>query len=564
MLQARRRIGYYEAPFSSCSLFTFLCLGSRYKPLICALKLKLSYSLDAQSASNLSSYGSEFFVGFYEHVHTGITHILYVHTKQTTSVSFSISSLDGVFSYTGTTTSQNPAAVSIPASYEVRNQYSTYRDKGLRVSSLETQPISVLAWSYRSAADYMSFLALPCHDQPTTEYTYYVVSTYGWSSQKSQFLIIGCKFNTTITITPNNRISVPQDPQVSNSPGINVQPGSPYKFTLHSLQTFFVSESYVDLTGTKIVSNKPITIISGHEAAQVPTNTLDADPIVTQLTPTITWGKRFLLAPHYSRENGQSYRILALNNMTSAVQTCATSSGNYNATNITFNANNTAWVYTLQSTYCSIIANDSIYVAQIGVSSNYAQTSSGDPALYTIPPIEQYEQETQFTSFTQATGYYSVVVPNDSYFTNSLRINGFVQNISFIPIYTSNGTVLGYGYSASTSGSNIISHTNSQGRLFVSVYGFTTYGGYGYAGSMMLNPINTNAVTALPEITFSDTEYTANEGDGMAYVYLETNEAGLQANITVRLFSNPTTVDTALGKQLHACTGMNSLFGNWV
>ena len=504
---------------------------------------------DAQSASNISSYGSNFYLGFYEHVHTGITHKFYVHTKKTSTVSFSVSSLDGIFSYSGTTSYRDPAVVSIPSSYEVRDGTDTYRRKGLRVSSLETEPISVVAWSYRSSADYMSYLALPCHEQPTTTYTYYVVSTYGWSTQKSQFLIIGCTYNTSITITPTNSISVPLNPQVGNSPSITVPPGQSYNFTLNILETFFVSQSYVDLTGTQIVSNKPLTIISGHEAAQVPAGVLDADPIVTQLTPTITWGQRFLLAPHHSRANGQSYKILALNNETSAVQTCAFSTGNPNVTNIVFDANNTQWIYTPQGSYCSIISSEPIYIAQIGVSSNYAQRSSGDPALYTVPPMEQYEHEIQFTSFPEANGYYSVVVPNDTYFNGTLMINGFLQNISFVSIYSSNGSVIGYGYSRAASGSTIVSHPHPQGRLFVSVYGWTTYGGYGYPGGMLLNPINGggNLTLSIPEISFSSTEYTANEGDGMVYVYLETKEE-VDSNVTVRLYSNPTLVDTAQGK----------------
>ena len=53
-------------------------------------------------------------------------------------------------------------------------------------------------------------------------------------------------------------------------------------------------------------------------------DTSDADPIVTQLTPTTTWGKTFLLPPHMGRSNGQSYKVIATNNKTNAVKTCGT------------------------------------------------------------------------------------------------------------------------------------------------------------------------------------------------------------------------------------------------
>ena len=507
----------------------------------CNINYFISFFIaDAQIASNLSTYGSEFFVGFYEHVHTANTHTLYVHTLKTTSVSFSVTSLDGVFSFTGTTTYHSPRAVSIPYSYEVRDRGYSWRKKGLRVSSLETEPVSVLAWSYRSSADYMSYLALPCHLQPTTEYTYYVVSTYGWSNQMSQFLIVGCVNDTTVTIIPNNDITVPSDPQDSTATNIVVSAGQSFNFTLHSLQTYFVFQPYVDLTGTKIISDSPLSIISGHEASRVPASYFDADPIVTQLTPTITWGKSFLLPPHYTRTNGQSYKVIATNNMTNAVKSCGPG-----VENITFDANNTASFFTGSNVYCSIISDQPIYIAQVGISRNYKSGNKGDPCLNTVPPIEQYEHSTQFTAFSQATSYYSVVMPNDAYFNQGLMINGFLNNLTWTSIYAANGSVIGYGYSAAVTGSNTIAHPNPNGKLFVSVYGFTTYGAYSYVGGMKLNPINIGNVP--PEISFSSVEYTVNEDDGMVYVYLQRLKE-FDSNVSVRVYVNPTPVDTAVGK----------------
>ena len=403
-------------------------------------------------------------------------------------VNFKVISLDNNFSFMGTTSYQNPCKVAIPASYEVLDNTYSWRRKGLKVSSLDTEPISVVAWSFRSDADFMSHIALPCHIQPTTQYTYYVVSTLGWSDQTSQFMIIGCLNNTNVTIIPNNDIIVPSDLQESASANIIVLAGHSFVFTLHSLQTFFVYKPHVDLTGTKIISDSPLTIISGHEAARVPAGTFDADTIVTQLTPTITWGKTFLLSPHIGRNNGQSYKVIATNNKTNAIKTCGT---NYSDEYIKFDENNTNWFYTTNNVYCSIISDQPIYVAQIGVSTQYAGGKFGDPSLHTVPPIEQYEHSIQFsTLLSSGTSYYSVVVPNDAYFNQSLLINDVLINLPWVPIYASNGSIYGYGYSTSFSGTNTISHPNPNGKLFVSIYGWTTYAGYSYVGGMKLNPIN--------------------------------------------------------------------------
>ena len=407
---------------------------------------------------------------------------------KTTPVTFKVTSLDDNFLYMGTTSYYNPHKVAIPANYEVLSHAYSWRRKGLKVYSLDKEPISVIVWSFRSPADFMSYLALPCHKQQTTQYTYYVVSTFGLSDQTSQFMIIGCLNNSNVTIIPNNDITVPSDPQDSAAVNIIVSAGHSFNFVLHSLQTFFVFEPHVDLTGTKIISDSPLTIISGHEAARVPAGIFDADTIVTQLTPTITWGKTFLLPPHMGRNNGQSYKVIATNNKTKAVKTCGT---NYTSEHIIFDENNTNWFYTSNNVYCSIISDQPIYVAQIGVSTQYDGGNFGDPSLNTVPPIEQYEHSTQFsTLLSNDTSYYSVVVPNDAYFNHSLLINNNIINLSWVLIYASDGSVYGYGYSRSFSDTITIAHPNSNGKLFVSIYGWVTYAGYSYVGGMKLNAIN--------------------------------------------------------------------------
>ena len=441
-----------------------------------------------ESQVDLSTYSNEFFVGFYKHVFRSSVRTLYVHSMKTTPVTFKVTSLDNNFSYEGNTSYHNPHKVSIPASYEVLDNTYSWRRKGLKVYSLYTEQISVIAWSYRTEEDFMSYLALPCHKQPTTQYTYYVVSTFGWSDRTSQFMIIGCLNNSNVTIIPNNDITVPSDPQDSASVNIIVSAGHSFNFVLHSLQTFLVFKPHVDLTGTKIISDSPLTIISGHEAARVPAGTFDTDPIVTQLTPTLTWGKSFLLPPHMGRSNGQIYKVIATNSKTNAIKTCGI---NYTTEHIKFDENNINWFYTSNNVFCSIISDQPIYVAQIGVGTQYAGGKFGDPSLNTVPPIEQYEYSIQFSALlSSGTSYYTVVVPNDVYFNYTLLIDNVVTNPPWVVIYASDSSIYGYGYSTSFSNMKTVAHPNPNGKLFVSIYGWRSHEGYSYVGGMKLNPIN--------------------------------------------------------------------------
>ena len=77
--------------------------------------------------------------------------------------------------------------------------------------------------------------------------------------------------------------------------------------------------------------------MGGQEIAQVPAMIFDAETIVTQLTPTITWGN-FFLPPYIVQSNELNYKGIATNNKTYAVKTCSTK---YSAEHIKFDGNNT-------------------------------------------------------------------------------------------------------------------------------------------------------------------------------------------------------------------------------
>ena len=140
--------------------------------------------------------------------------------------------------------------------------------------------------------------------------------------------------------------------------------------------------------------------------------------------------------------------------------------------------------------YCSVLSNNPIYVAQLGVSSTYNGDFFGDPSINTVAPMEQYINSIQYTTLTASSHYYSLVMPNDEYYDGTLIFDGSLRNISkWNAIYYSDGSIAGYGYLGLTTGSHTITHPKEQGKLFVSVYGWSPARGYSYAGGMTLNPL---------------------------------------------------------------------------
>ena len=497
------------------------------------------------NCKELSTYGNDFYIGFLRQYKTKGAIEIKVHTFETNPVSFSIASKGG-YSDIGTTSASSPATVTIPTSFQVRDSGYEYRNLGLHITSLPTNPITVFVIGYTSyVTPRLTHVAHPYLEQLTTAYTYYGVSAdILFFTKFSQILVVGCRDNTTVTIIPTQNISIPENPQLSDGIYLNISAGDSHTFTLHELQSLLIINNF-DLSGTKTVSNYPLTVVSGHECATIPTEYGNCDPISTQMPPTVNWGNSFLLPPLTSRTNGQRYKIIASENNTIAEIKCGT---NVNEIVVLSNDGDIHQFDTNSNEYCTVLTSNPSYVAEYGFGHDYLNDSYGDPLLMTIPPLDQYIHSVTFSSFvTIPKNYFSILVPNDQYFNQTYLYNGFTLTPTWTTIYYPNGSIAGYGYSNEFSGTVTISHSNPNGSIFVTVYGFVEYGGYGYAAGMKLNSININV--NLPEISFTKEEYHVGEGDGVVVVVLERYEGiTWSVSVTIKILSSH--VATASGKKL--------------
>ena len=467
---------------------------------------------------------------------------LTVHTLKNTSVQYSIESLNQGFSYSGTTTAGNPDVVAIPLTYEVSFSSYSYRRLGLHISSLETEHVSVVAWS-ENTYGYFSFLGLPCHTQPTNSYVYYAVSSHGYSNFPGYILLVGCMNNTNVTIVPTQyaNITMPANPQSLISAYKTYRAGESNTFVIHEGQTIRMYQAFADISGSKIISDAPLTVISGHSVAQIPLGIGDADPMATQVTPTITWGKEFLLSPHHNRDSGQFYKIIAHSPGTNIQRKCGTGP----TVNATLSSGQVYQFNTSYTSYCSLISNKPIYVGHVGPSAFFNGGTYGDPTLNTVPPINQYLHSIEYTTFFTALSGVNLLIPRDQYFSNNLIIDNTLYSISWdSTIYFPNGTIAGYGWYASTSGTHTFTHPNTSGGLFLSVYGWQTYKGYAFSGGMGLDPIN--PPLPLPQVSFTQELFIVTEGNNDTIIYLN-RSANDEEEVSVRVSVTPQKLDTAEG-----------------
>ena len=379
----------------------------------------------------------------YNHQHSPpIQYIqLYIHTPDP-NATFVVTAADGGYNYTGTCSPLNPAIVNIPLVYEVSRYELGLTQKALKVST--NQDITVVAWSYNVFHWlYSAALVYPaCEATSTTQlYTYYPLSTE--PQWYSQLLIIGCQDDSIVRITPTQNITIPADIQSPSSSTVTVAAGASHSLILHSIQTLVLSFQF-DITGTKIISNKPLSIISGTECANIPNDVGNCDFLMTHVPPTHQWDRQFLLSPHRSRF-AQGYKILAQADGTLVITTCNESA----ITNYMLNDQQSVVFFTHGDTYCSVESTNVIYMVQLGVGGRYEDDGIGDPTINNIPPIEQHVYSVQFTALFE-NSYYSIVVQNDNLlFNGNIILDGTVQTIStWRNIHNSDGDIVGYGYTS--------------------------------------------------------------------------------------------------------------------
>ena len=376
----------------------------------------------------------------------------------------------------GNVTSSSPVVVSVPMDLIVTGNDFNNRRKGIRVTAAESGQLFVLAETFVSSLIHGAFLAYPdpreALGDDDIEYEYVIVSTDPGITN-SVFLLVGCDDNTTFTIVPSQTVELPSNLQSSLFAPVSVNRDTrSHQLILHQMQTLLVSHSSLDLTGTRVVSDKPLTVISGHECANVPQDASGCEPLAVQVPPVATWGTEFLLAPFAGRSTPQIFKIVASNDTSSLTISCGDSSP---AGALIQNS-----VYTLAtSNYCHVESASPIFVLQLATGST--TDGLGDPAIAIVSPIDQYINSIEF--FTLPTNlfpsnYINILVSAENYDPNSITVDDTVLECQWQEIYNSSRNVVGYGCNTTVTSEatatiqHNVTYGIPDGRLSVTAYGF--------------------------------------------------------------------------------------------
>lgn len=333
----------------------------------------------------------------------------------------------------------------------------------------------------------------------------------------SQFGIVATEDNTDVQIIPSSPTHKSQ---------LKVQ-----NIKLNRGETYFVqslinqNNPHNDLTGSEIISSKPIAVFSGHQRAKIPYNlqgeSFSRDCLIEQLPPVRVWGKNALLVPYaqpsqITPQGSDLFRILAA----------------YDSTQIFING---ALIKTLNRgqfyegelrNSALVTASNPVLVAQFKKTSADNQTLKlSDPFMMIIPPKEQflkscrvinnqaYELSSDLSYEKVYFEQYIIIVAPDN-FINTVKLdNQQVPASAFLPISGS-----GYSY-ANIRVSDGVHTIEASEPVGVYVYGYGYANSYGYIGGMGFKPNEYQP----PEISSIDSCFKVS---GVASAYTG-NDSGL-------------------------------------
>ena len=442
------------------------------------------------------------------------------------------------FCHNGTIIPNTQNIVDLPVNLTGRSDTYAHRDsvrdkipKGVYLKT-SSDKVTVIGQS-NAQFSLDTFLAVPLRKLCLIEYIYYPFSVGSYGVTFGSIAIVGTEDKTKVTIT------VLIDAVVSTDTAIGWKRLHSGKNTyiINKLQTVYVSAYFFrDFTGTKILADKPLSVISGHECAKVPfrSRTSACDHLVEQVLPTALWGTTYYVAPLASRKS-YTLKIIAAHNNTKLQLVCNGTQRNFTIDEGKF----LQQVYSNQE-YCAVHSNKKISVVQL--SHGTAEDKAGDPMMTLIPAVNDFSSKiVSSTNHNITYPYYAqfinVIVmakyfqPSQIYLKTS-SINKSLQPYNWVPITVDN-TIEVYAAQVYLKGTNEIfqiTHFNTSALMSAIIYGFlsvldepNTVGAYGHPAAG-INIIKRNLGKLLSMIlmhTFNNDMYnTFNRGTKSVTKYI--------------------------------------------
>ena len=426
-----------------------------------------------------------YYLGFFANFnpHDGIISVLLI-TSETQPVQYYMEAPGVGYYRNGTISAGNEVILNLPSSIEVSSVY--HQTNGIYLTT-NSDKVTVIGQNLdiRSSD---SFFVLPLIEL-SDEYVYYGITLRrtvvpSHNIIKNTILIVGTENNTMMKLTVTQSVNIGVGNTVTT-----LIPGIQYSFVINRLQTVYIG-SLEDLSGTKIVTNKPVSVFSGNRCGNVPRDVRACSHLTEQIPPTTLWGKVYYIVPLASK-SAYTVKLLAA----------------YNSTIVHVYCNNTMESYTINegefiirtsqnNKYYAIYSNKEVLVVQLshggGEDNRY-----GDPMMTLVPAANQYLNKFDFSTIRNPpelgfNHYVNIIVKEQYYQPNMIYliaggVNRSLVTQQWVPIQVNNITEAYATQVNILEGVTHIFHTDTSAEMMTIVYGFNTADAYGHVGGLYLS-----------------------------------------------------------------------------
>jgi len=315
-----------------------------------------------------------------------------------------------------------------------------------------------------------SFRLIPHARLTVQKYIYYSISPFNAGLFKSSILIVGTEDDTKMELTVTKQV------QVNINGVVTLLPNTPYSFVINRLQTVYISSSG-DLTGSKIVTDIPVSVFSGHEQEF---NSSYAQCSTEQIPPTVLWDTVHYVSPT-ANVPSSTIRVLAANNFTTVDIYCS----NVKESHIINEGQSV--IKTFGPITCAIISDKKVLVTQV---------SNGNDGLarlmIVLPGVTHYSHELRLSHITDVeynARYFNIIVLEPYFQPENICLIGGNRNETlsdgvWLPIRV-NSVDVAYALQYpvdSFLGEITVIHSNPDALMIATTYAFSkSQFGYGHS-----------------------------------------------------------------------------------
>lgn len=238
-----------------------------------------------------------------------------------------------------------------------------------------------------------------------------------------------------------------------------------------------------DLTGTRVVANRPIAAFGGHSCAYVPYTSEACDHLETQLSPIQTWGTQFVSTPMIDSPTPRQNLVRIVAAFDNTTVTVNPPQGGFSGSTLSARQ----WVEFMADGPFEVTADRAVQVAQYLLGQNYTDpiAARGDPAMTVLVPSEQWRSDYNFaapSSYNAGT--------NGQSFLLLTRIPGVDIQLDGASVSATWQMAGGREVGIATVEGGIHSLTSAE-PFGVVIYGLGTYTSYAYPAGLNLEQIVT-------------------------------------------------------------------------